>query len=682
MEKSILFNDFFTNIDCSMIIFFEDEFSLMSPSEIDKSKLLYGLSRIDLDSRERLFSEIDKGFSDLVKNLRAFFECFDSAFGLIDNWNEEVIRDDMLSCLECIEEKNQEVYKKILYCYNSFEVPDLSEVSTKLLKYGLCINISPLYQKIFDEYLFRENRWKPVRIFTNFEAENNKIFISELEMFFSKYETGLNCVCCIIDNDLAGEKRANDIISEISRFNSETRNNIIGAIATSYEETERIDESIFLEYVNKTNIETNLQTALLKSAYNYAISKLKSEMVNGLNSAFSKATTNRNIAFYLSQMAVSEGMANYQIIHTWINAMCDYELSNSKIIPSVIKITNLINQIDGERYEIDNELDLLNTFEAFDFNINKYNQPPAAGDVFIDTNNKVYILIGQDCDHMMSKSRKRRSALAELIPAQILPQTEMYKVKNNLNYVMLNNFRIGLEETPCCLKIDYTKREFLENEVLDLCTYDEKGNCQMDVAQELTGDIVKIIMPYLVDYYSQLQKYFSSIKRLKEIDSESLETLLDDERTPRLIPVHKGEICGTKFRYPLRRICRLTETYVLYLYKLYLEYRGRQPFNSINIARTQALDIPIVDSSISGEMCVQIVLSGDRNANSKLVNLPWEISKSEINRVLLKMEIDSGTKEQHDFIALEAKITNVPLKNGSILKITRFNKPTIKLELV
>lgn len=684
MVNSINFSNFFTNINCSMIVFFEDEFSLMSFSEIDKSKLFYGLSRMDLESRKSFFLEVEEIHSDFVEELRVFFECFDKVFELIDNWDDEIIRDDMVSCLDCIKQKNHGgLYEQLLVQYDSIKLPDLIELSKKLLKYGLCINISPLYQRIFDEYLFFQNRWKPVRIFTNFEADNSKAFNSELGSFFDNNKIGFPCICCIIDNDLSGEKRANNIISEISRFNTETRNYIIGAVVSSYEETERIDESVFLEYVNKKNVQTELQTALLKSAYNYAISQLKTEMMGGLDNAFSKATTNRNVAFYLSQMAVNEGMANYQIIHTWINTMCNFELSNSAVIPSIIKITNLINQIDGEHFEINRELDMLNTFEAFDFNVNKYNQPPAAGDVFIDTQDRVYILIGQDCDNMMSISRKRKSALAELIPAQLVPQTEMYKVKNNLNYVMLNNFRKKLQDNPCSLKIDYTKRVFLENEILDLCTYNVNGDCQIDIQEHLHGDTVKIIMPYLLGHYSKLQKYYSSIKSLKEHDSDSLDIFLDDTHAPRLFPVHRyNQISETRFSYPLRRVCRLTDTYILYLYKLYLEYRGRQPFNSINIARTQALDIPIVDSSISGEMNVQIVLSGDRISNSKLTNLPWEIPRPEIQRVLLKLQVESAPKEQNDFIALDSKVTEIPLQNGAVLKLTKFNKPSIKLELL
>jgi hypothetical protein len=682
MQQRIDFNQFFTNIDCSLVIFLEDDFSLPSASDIDKSKLLYGLSRMEIESRERLFTETQELYPDLVISLRDFCRCMDSSFELISNWNEEVIRDDIISSLDFIKIKSPGQYEELMSIYNSFDLPDnLTELMPVLLKYGLCLNIPPLYQNIFDEYLFLKSRWKPVRIYSSFNADDSKSFSSELKMFFEKNSDNA-CVCCIIDNELAGERRASAIIEEIRSFNGDKRNFIIGAVVTSHETTEKIDEHIFLEYVNKSLAQNMLQSALLRSAYNYAIYKLKDEMVNGLNTAFSRATVDRNIAFYLSQMAVFEGVANYQIINEWINTMCDFELSKSKALSNIVKVTNLINQIDEEDYVIAEDLNMLNTFEAFDYNVNVFHQPPAAGDVFIDEEDKVYILVGQDCDIIMSETRKRRNALSELIPAEIVLQTEMYKVKNNLNHMMLNNFKKDADASLSCLKIDYTKRVFLENEILDLCTYNKEGFCRIDIKEELNGDAIKIMMPYLVNHYQRLQKYYTSVKTLKIQAGEALDEFLDVTHALRLFPVHKyEEISENQFSYPLRRVCRLTKTYVLYLYKLYLEHRGRQPYNSINLARSQTLDIPISDSKIDGEVSVQVILSGDRKINSRPAKLPWEVSKTELLKLLTRLGADPKLVENKDSFVFESITTDIELKDGKVLKVTKSNKPTIKLEL-
>lgn len=681
--EQINYRTFFTNIDCSMVIFLEDDFSL-TDSEIDKSKLLYSISRMNVESRECFISELQNSYSDFALSLKSYCSYLESSFELIGSWNDEVIRDDMSSAMEIIRQSDQDKYSELYSAYSAIELPDdMSQLAGLLLKYGLCINIPPCYQQIFDEYLLANNKWKPLRIYTNFEADNSKSFNADLQIFFENTTNEFTCLCCIIDNELSGEKMANAIIEEIRNFNSGKRNSIIGAIVTSHEKTEGIDEHVFLEYVNKSLAQSSLQSALIRSTYNYAISKLKDELVRGLLDTFSKATTNRNIAFYLSQMAVYEGVANYQIINTWINTMCDFELSKSSVIPNIVRLTNLINQVEIDDYEITDDLNMLNTFEAFDFNVNKFYEPPAAGDVFIDNSSNIFILVGQDCDIMMGETRKRRNAISELIPAQIVVQTEMFKIKNNLNYMMVNNFRKSPEDTPSCLKIDYTKRKYLENEILNLCTYDTEGNCCINIDTGLSEESTKTMMPYLINYYSELQKYFASIKTLKSQAGEAFNVFLDSTYAPRLIPVHKYEELSTnKLSYPLRRICRLTDTYILYLYKLYLEHRGRQPYNSINLARCQTLDIPIVDSAITGEMSIQIILSGDRKANSKPAKLPWEVSRTEILRLLSKLYVESIPKDKKDYITLEMNETRIELENGQALKVVKKSKPEVKLEVV
>lgn len=680
--EQIDYRMFFSNVDCAMIVFLEDDFSL-SDTEIDKSKFLYSISRMNVESRKAFILELDKEYSKLALSINSFSDCMENLFSLIESWDNEVIRDDIESAMDIIKVQEPAQYDSILGLYNAIELPNVDQLAKLLLKYGLCINIPPCYQRIFDEYLLSENRWKPFRIYASFDAENSRSFKCELQEFYKNTTNEFTCLCCIIDNELSGEKRAKNIIDEIRSFNTDKRNSIIGAIVTSHEKTENIDEHVFLEYVNKSLAQSNLQSALLRSTYNYAISKLKDELVKGLFDTFSKATINRNIAFYLSQMAVYEGVANYQIINTWISTMCDYELSKSNVIFYIVRLTNLINQIEIGDYEISDDLNMLNTFEAFDYNVNKFYQPPAAGDVFIDNDGKIYILVGQDCDIMMSETRKRRNAISELIPAQIVSQTETFKLKNNLSYMMINNFRKSPEDTSSCLKIDYTKRVYLENELINLCTYNPDGQCCIDLDAALPEDRANIMMPYLIEYYSELQKYYNSIKTLKSQASEAFDIFLDNTYAPRLISVHKyEEESANKLSYPLRRICRLTETYILYLYKLYLEYRGRQPYNTINLARCQTLDIPISDSAISGEISIQIILSGDRNANSKPAKLPWEVSRAEILRVLSKFGVEAAPTNKKDYILLETEETRIDLENGQALKVVKKSKPEAKLEIV
>lgn len=665
---------FFNNVACAMMVFLEDDFSV-DREGINKSKILYSISRMDVESRKYFISELKDIHVDFAVALENYSNCMDELFALIENWSEEVIRDDIESAIAIIREKDLVQCNRLNDLYCDIKVPDTSQLTELFLKYGICINIPPCYQNIFDEYLLAENRWKPFRIYVRFDAHNSSSFKRDLQKFYETKSDKITCLCCIIDNELSGEKRAESVIEEIKKINQDERNSIIGAIVTSHEKIEKIDEHVFLEYVNKSLIQGRLKTALLKSAYNYAISKLKSELEKGLSVAFEKAAVNRNIAFYLSHMAGYEGVANYKIINTWINTMCDYELSKSNVIFYIVKLTNLINQAEIGEYEISDELNMINTFEAFDYNVDAFYQPPAAGDIFIGNDDKVYILVGQDCDIMMSETRKRRNAISELIPAEIVPQTEMCKLRNNLSYMMINNFRKNTTESPCCIKIDYTKRVYIENELINLCTYNQDGKCCISLDEELTENKTEIMMPYLIKYYDELRKYFCSIKTLNSQAGEAFDVFLDNTYAPRLISVHKYiEEDTNKLSYPLKRICRLTETYVLYLYKLYLEYRGRQPYNTINLARCQTLDVSIVNSGISGTIKIHVVFSGDRRDNSRIDKLPWELSQTEILSILRRFGIDTSPVNKGEYIQVAHKETELDLEDGRKLKFVKSSK--------
>ena len=682
MEK-VNYCKFFNNIECKMIIFLEDDFSAIS-TVLDKKQLCYSLARMDKASRLSLISEIEgiEGIDGMFsQSLTSFSECIEPLFPLIVNWQNEVIEDDITSALEIIEKENIVAGEELNSIYQNIAIPDDDRIKELLIKYGLCITIPDNYSEIFSEYLRLENRWKAYRIYKKFDTENRNYFKDNLRTFYIANGANDSCLCCIVDNELSGDRRANEIIEEIKEFNSTERNSIIGAVVTSYESIEKIDEDIFFEYVNKSNVKTELQSALLKSTYNYAISKLKEEMVKGLDASFSKATTNRNIAFYLSQMAVYEGIANYQIINKWIQIMCDFELSKSNMLSYIIKLTNLISQLEIEGEEGAKDLKALNTFEAFDYNVNKFYQPPAAGDIFIDKNNDIYVLVGQDCDIMMSQTRRRKNAIAVLIPAKIVEPKEVFKCKNCLENMMINNFRSRLDDPASskCLKIDYKSRVFLENELINLCTYNIDGKCLIDLEENLSEDSEKIMLPYLVDYYEELRKYFDAIKNLKNNANEAFDTFLNSNYNKRLISISDYAENGTELSYSFRRICRLNETYNLYLYKLYLEYRGRIPLNSINLAQCQSISVPVKDLHL--ELLVDVFLTGEPKSHSKFAQLIWEISRKDIINLLdiLRAEAEPNVKDES--FCLESVENIIPLNNGKKLNIKKFNKPEMTAKI-
>jgi hypothetical protein len=81
-------------------------------------------------------------------------------------------------------------------------------------------------------------------------------------------------------------------------------------------------------------------------------------------------------------------------------------------------------------------------------------------------------------------------------------------------------------------------------------------------------------------------------------------------------------------------------------------------------------------------MSIQIILSGDRNANSKPAKLPWEVSRTEILRLLSKLNIEALPTTKKEYILLESEETCIDLENGKALKIVKKSKPEVKIEVI
>jgi len=146
-------------------------------------------------------------------------------------------------------------------------------------------------------------------------------------------------------------------------------------------------------------------------------------------------------------MASYEGITNYKVVTDWIQLLFTYKISDNEKILEIVKLTQLINLFNEEKTSFSEEMLRLNTFEAFDYNVNKYFQPPAAGDVFVDSNGEYFILVGQDCDMMMSQSRSGNNAVTEFVKAEIVEQTSINKLGNDLKYMCVDNFRKTKRDT-------------------------------------------------------------------------------------------------------------------------------------------------------------------------------------------------------------------------------------------
>lgn len=663
------YRDLFSSINCQRVIFFEDGFE---QTTFQKTRALYDLVRMDLNDRALYLSDVKAQFPELESKICAFLKSIDKYFDAIA-WQDTVIFGDITSVFPQVPSLSSEDCAKLIELYTMIDDNDIASVYSIGAKYGIGISYPAQYESIFYDYILLENRAKSFRVYQDYSAATAELFSKDISC-----STNSDCVVCIIDNQLGEVKRASEIIQAIKVSCKPMRKNIVGCVFSSQGLYEEIDTDVYFEYASKSNVE-NLEACLARSAYNYYLSKLKEETLKNLSSAFELAQKSKGIAYYLSRKAQREGESEYQIINDWLQLLTMNSQAESGNIKHLISLSRVINSLEDTMDIPDVSLQKLNTLEAFDFRINEYYLPVAAGDIFTDDKNNWYVLVGQDCDMARSSSRNPKNALAELLPAEVRPQADFKKWATDLKKVAIYNFRKSISENSEILQVDYTQREFLANEILNLCSYNADGSCKISLTQKLTSEQTQLLPQYMVEYYATMQKYFASIKEIRSLARDAFGFINAPEQTRRLISISDFEESTGQIVFGLRRVCRLTHIYVFYLYKLYLEYRGRQPFQTINLVREDEVSLPVYAGkrNKTDHLCTVRRFENPNESNSKKWH--WIIKKAELTRILnlLQIEVPDFSHVEED-ISLGEEISRFPLPGKKELVIEKA-KDKIKL---
>ena len=667
------YRELFSSINCQRIVFFEDDFKQIA---FEKTRVLYDMFRMDVKDRELFLSEIKAQSLELERKTRVFLESFDKVFDGIDLWRDVVIYGDITSAFPLVGKQSPEHQDEIERLYEAVRDEEIASVYAIGAKYGIGVSQPTQYDSIFSDYILYDNRAKSFRVYTDFSASTARLFSIDISE-----STNSKSVVCIIDNQLGDAKRADEIIQAIKDASTQERKNIVGCVFSSQGLFEEISKDVYFEYTSKTNI-GNLEGCLARSAYNYYLAELKNEMIKGLTKAFESAQESKGIAYYLSRKAMREGESEYQIISDWIQLLSANAHTESTNIKHLIALSRVINSLEDIIDEPDASLQKLNTLEAFDYSVNDYYLPIAAGDVFTDDSGNWYILVGQDCDMARGVSRHPKNALAELLPAKVRPQTEFKKWTTDLEKASIYSFRKTLSENSEILQVDYQKRKYIANEILNLCVYNADGVCRISLTHDLGDEQKRLMSQYIVDYYRTLQKYFTAAKTIKDQAKEAFDILnnpeeLTKEQEPLLIRIDDFSENADQVVFGFRRVCRLTHTYVFYLYKLYLEHRGRQPFQTINLVRQDEVSLPlIVNNTKTGHFCTVRRVEDPNKSNPK--DWYWIISKAEVTRISELLGLGKPEYEKDD-IAIDTSPMTIPLPGAKQLVIQKA-KDKIKID--
>ena len=333
--ENINYEVLFSLIQQDVIVFFEDDFNF----NYEKTAIVYSLMRQNKKAQKEMLEElkevnpkIHEMFEMIIKSL--------SEIEITDSDVQNIIEYDIESVFE--ESSLEEKFSSFREIYDGIRFDSLSEDVERVLEFfGVGAEYPPIFDKLFNQYIFKEIEWKDFRVFTGFAAKDSTRF----QNFLHRVKPQL--VVCIVDNQLRKNEYAQEIIDVIKKNGENEERFVIGAIFSSTIEEEKIDNNIYFELVRKES-PGELQAAIVRSAYSYILKKLEYIYGETLKNAFEDAVTNKNIAFYLANMAATEGITNYEVITEWIKLIFEWKLSQNPELYKMIRFTKMINLLDDQ----------------------------------------------------------------------------------------------------------------------------------------------------------------------------------------------------------------------------------------------------------------------------------------------------------------------------------------------
>lgn len=691
MDNNLSFEDFYVLMKVEGLIIIEDAIQYDS----NRTAIMYDYLKMSTLERDLFLESISK-HKTIVDVFTQISEKYEANKAII-NWREVPSRD-----IEFYLDKKD--IKDVV-----FEVERLSNDNLKLIekntnRFGMGIKSEAVNE--YAQILKGAQQTKvklPLRIYKDFSAEDSLNIRADIEEFTKNNRYFI----CIIDDFLGENPRGDEIINWLNE-NPKVKNQAVCILLSSRErqQLEPSKDNMYIEYVEKGNkqLEYKIKNALIKSQYFIMLKILKRKRMDALNETYNYALGNLNVAVHLSAMASEEGMTNYEVITNWLDLREKYnwQINNQSELQSVILLSSMLNMLSGEKFTTDymfDDIKEIQIFEEYDYSVNKLNIPPMTGDIFL-IKGEYYLLIGQECD-LSIRNGKRNTPISELLPIKKLSNHDMGSFKEKYGYekIVLGNFR-DVDKSVSNIVIDCTKRVVMDNEILDLCIFNSEGKAIINLEQDLTIE-QKCYLPFeWEEYYNNIKNRISKLLKIKENIEKNLGDIgfnMDDiiesmgaSHGGRLVSIIDFIIDNNFLRYDTQRVCRI-KNHVLLANKLYLEYRGRQAFNTINmdVAKTAQYSLKLdgVDAEEEDKTAV-VVLTNKRSDNieNKYKNRSWIVKKHDILNFIknsVSMDYDKWLEllKHEDEDILLTNRTGV-FENGSIgyTKLSKDNKLTLKLQ--
>ena len=267
-----------------------------------------------------------------------------------------------------------------------------------------------------------------------------------------------------------------------------------------------------------------------------------------------------------------------------------------------------------------------------------------------------------------------------------------FKEKYNYEKLLLGKF-LDADGKCCNISIDCTKREVIDNEIIDLCAFNDFGKSEICLNQELKIEAKYLLPIEWQQYYENLKIHLLNLKNKYDLIKEHEEILgfnvvqlvndMGASHNNRLVSIIDFSIEDNVIKYDVKRICRI-RNHVLLINKMFLEYRGRQAFNTINmdIGRNTSYAIEIMgsDERVAGND-VTVILTKSRKENENIKRRDWIINKEDILRTIKNVKPLESEKYEKVFEEMDNSIL-LESNTGNIKNAIKYTKLSTNDELI
>lgn len=644
-------------LDVGFFIFVEDEFMFNEEEDEAKAHVLIDFARMDAEDRRRLLNSIPEETLG-KKELQDYADKADSWIFEID-WSKVPLDDA---------ERILEGRPDILALYQA--VPETlwkGEYQHFFFRYGIGVVIQDIFKPLFWDVIRSLPRYLPTRIYKTYTEEIRVSLMQDLESCKGLAKSAV----LILDNKVGDARLAEQMIKDLKARDKETCCPIYATIFSTATK-DYVGEScetpeLYIGYAYKSEKLDGVHRNIAKAAINSLIQQYKAKYKAVIDKNCDTLAQNPDLVEYLYGMARAEGEPGYELLQQWISFMASHDMEQSDEMLHLMRISGSLDAYKAKiNWDLDVPKDLVSAAhsENFSSTVNKYCTATAPGDIF-EYNETLYVLVGQDCDYMMGEKRTRNAPLCELVAAELVEQGDIEKLSDDEKYVYINNY-VDSSGNTCVLKVNYGTRVVVCNEIINLCSFNQEGLCRIDCETELSENISALLQPYMLEYHSKLVAYFKQVKAVKTQFPDFYKTASELKIAKPLIDISNYQESGNLLDFGIKRVSRLKKTASLYLYKMFLEYRGRMPYTTINLTGYSLVTATIKDSEKGYPITVHIKLTSNRNKNRKeQEKLTWYIKRQELQETISTIVGEAFTLDIRDeYVELPGK-SAVELSSGT-----------------